>query len=99
MTTSNFPRKSSIPASAIVSRTRTFIELGSDGRLERLEGARDGHAPLDLRSELRQRQLDCRERCRDVEDVEPADVADPEDLAFQMRLARRKCYAVAVAKV
>ena len=50
----------------------------------------DGDAALDVGAELGQRQLDRRERGRDVEDVEPADVADPEDLALQVRLARAR---------
>ena len=53
--------------------------------LVRLERARHGDAALDVGAELGQRQLDRGERGRDVEDVEPADVADAEDLALQMR--------------
>ena len=91
-------RRSSTPASAIVSRTRTFIRR-DDVRFERLERARDRDAALDLRAELGQRQLDRGERGRDVEDVEPADVADPEDLALQVRLPRRERDAVPVAQM
>ena len=68
-------------------------------RFERFERLRNGDAALDVGAELGQRQLDRRERGRDVEDVEPADVADAEDLALQVRLARRERDAVAVAKV
>ena len=46
-----------------------------------------------------ERQLDGRERGRDVEDVEPADVADAEDLALQVLLAGRERDAVPVAEV
>ena len=67
--------------------------------LVRLERARDRDAALDLRAQLGQRQLDRGQRRRDVEDVEPADVADAKDLALQVRLPRRECDAVPVAQV
>ena len=63
------------------------------------EGTGDGGAALDPGTELRERQLDSRERGRDVEDVEPADVADPEDLALQRALSRRERDAVPVAQM
>src|SRR5262245_24397386 len=94
--TSNFERSSSTPASAIVSRTRT---LGGNGALVRLEGLRDGDAALDVGAHFRQRELDRGERRRDVEHVEPADVADPEDLPLELALAWRDRDAVAVAKI
>ena len=68
------------------------------GALERLERGGDGDAAHDLCAELGERQLDGGERGRDVEDVEPADVADPEDLALEARLAGRERDAEAVAQ-
>ena len=53
--------------------------LRGDALLVGLEGARDRDAALDVGAELGQRELDGGERGGDVEDVEPADVADPED--------------------
>src|SRR5437764_8276648 len=83
--TSNLARSSSTPASAIDSRTRT---LGcGNGSLERLERLRDRRAALDLGSELGQGELDGGKRARDVEHVEPADVAGEEDGALQLSLA------------
>src|SRR5436190_1708773 len=52
---------------------------GSDVLLVGLEGPRHGDAALDLGTELGQAELHRREGDDDVEDVEPADVADPED--------------------
>ena len=59
----------------------------------------DGDAALDVRAELGQRELHRRERGGDVEDVEPADVPDPEDLPLQVLLARGECDAVSVAEM
>src|SRR5205823_7347166 len=70
-----------------------------DALLVRLERTRDCDSTLDVRAELRQRQLDGGERGRDVEDVEPADVADAEDLALQAALPRGQRDAVAVAEM
>ena len=56
--------------------------------LVRLERARDGDAALDVGARLGERELDPGQRRRDVEDVEPADVADAEDLALERALAR-----------
>src|SRR6185437_8098862 len=67
--------------------------------LERLERGGNGEAALDLRTQLGQGQLDRCERARDVEDVEPPDVADAEDLPLQMLLAGGERDAVAVAQV
>src|SRR6266700_2089965 len=94
--TSNFARSRSTPASAIVSRTRI---LGRNRRLERVERRRNCDAAFDLGAQLRQRQLDGRERARDVEHVEPADVADAEDRALQLPLPGSKRHAVAIAQV
>src|SRR5690349_14571440 len=106
-TTSYFSRRRSTPASAISSRIRirtlpapaSLRRSCGDGALERLEGSGDRDAALDLGAELRERQLDGGERARDVEHVEPADVADAEDLPLQVRLARRERHAVPVAEV
>src|SRR5205823_10885557 len=90
----------STPASAIGSRIRTLIAVsGRDGALERLERGSHGDAAIDVGAELGQRELDGRERARDVEHVEPADVADPEDAALQRALARCERDAVAIAQV
>ena len=59
--TSKRARSSSIPASAIVSRTRTFTRGDGAARTPRTP-ARDGDAALDVGAELGQRQLDRRER-------------------------------------
>src|SRR5262249_37301465 len=77
----------------------TGAESDGDALLVRLERARDRHAALDVGPELRQRQLDRREGGRDVEDVEPADVADAEDLPLQPALPGRERDAVPVAEV
>src|SRR5439155_1484712 len=66
--------------------------------LEGLECPRHGDAALDFGAELDQPQLYGRERGRDVEHVVVADVADPEDLALQLALPRRKRDAVPVAE-
>ena len=60
---------------------------------------RDGDTALDIRAELGERELDGSERGRDVEDVEPADVADAEELRLQRALARCERHAVLLAKV
>src|SRR5205823_1238791 len=91
--TSKRERRSSTPASAIFSLTRT-----RNGLFERLERAGHGDAALDVGAELGERQLDRGKRGRDVEDVEPADVADAEDLPLQRALPRRERDAVAVAQ-
>ena len=65
---------------------------GGDGGLERFERPRNCDASLDVGAELAERQLDRGERRRDVEDVEPADVADPEDL----RLSAAPCPGASV---
>src|SRR5829696_686141 len=66
--------------------------------LVRLEGAGGGDTALDRRAELRERELDGRQRGRDVEDVEPADVADAEHLPLQRALARSERDAVPIAQ-
>ena len=66
--------------------------------LEGLERARDRRAALHLGAELDQRQLDGRKGGRDVEHVEVADVADPEDLSLQLALAGRQRDTVPVAQ-
>src|SRR5207244_9921770 len=70
-----------------------------DALLVRFEGAGDGDAALDVRAELCQRQLDGGERRGDVEDVEPADVTDAEDLALQAALPRRESDTVPIAQM
>src|SRR5579884_498885 len=96
---------SSIVASTACARstaaTRSTGSGSSDGDalLIRLERARHGDAALDVGAELAERQLDRRERRGDVEHVEPADVADPEDLPLQAALPGRQRDAVAVAQV
>src|SRR6478752_7661429 len=95
--TSNLPRSSSTPASAIGSRTR--ILLGGNRGLERFERARNRGAAFDVGTELDQRQLDGRKRGRDVEHVEPPDVADAEDRALQLSLPGSERHAVPVAQV
>ena len=77
----------------------TRAGLRRERRLVRLERALHCDAALDVGAELRQRQLDRGQRDRDVEDVEPADVADAEDLPLQVALARRERDAVRVAQV
>ena len=62
------------------ARATSATASGGDARLVRLERALHGDAALDVGAELGQRELDRGERRGDVEDVEPADVADPEDL-------------------
>src|SRR5258705_13612826 len=89
--TSNRERSSSTPASAIDSRTRTLAVMRSADRrvLVRLE--RGGHtdAALDLCTEVGEHELHCGELRRDVEHVEPADMAEPEDLSLQTALPVR----------
>ena len=58
-----------------------------------------GDAALDVGAELDQRELHRSERGGDVEDVEPADVPDPEDLPLEMLLAGRERDAVPVAQM
>src|SRR5207253_9673630 len=62
------------------------------------ERARDRDATLDLRARVRQNELDRRQRGGDVEDVEPADVADAEDLSLQAALSVRDRNAEAVTQ-
>ena len=75
-----------------------YAHYACTGCVVRLERARDRDAALDVRAELGERQLDRRERRRDVEHVEVADVPDAEDLPLQLALARRERDAVAVAQ-
>ena len=72
--TSKRDRRSSTPASAIGSLTRTRVTRSTC--LERSQGVRDADAGLDLRAEVGQPQLDGGQRRRHVEDVVVADVAD-----------------------
>ncbi len=65
---------------------------------ERFERRRDRDAALDVRAEVGEDDLHCGELRRDVEDVEPADVAEPEDLALQRALAVRDRDAEPVAE-
>ena len=60
------------------------------GDVERLERGGDRDAALDVRAEIGEDDLDRGELGRDVEDVEPADVAEPEDLPLQLRPARSR---------
>src|SRR5579862_6796242 len=96
-------RSSSTPASAIVSRTSTFtgaaLSNNRHGLLERLECGDARDPALEIRAEMDERQLESCERSHDVEDVEPADVADPDRLALQLALPRGKRNAVVVAQV
>src|SRR4051812_5519875 len=108
--TSNLERRSSMPASAICSRTRTLMDARGtrnragrtpgasrcDEALVRLERGGTCDPALDLRAELREPELDRRQRDRDVEHVEPADVSDPEHLALQLSLPGGERDAVAV---
>src|SRR6185437_1685523 len=55
----------------------------------RFERSGHGNPALELGAEVRKHNLDRSKRGRDVEDVEVADVADPEDLPFQDTLAVR----------
>src|SRR4051794_26219385 len=88
--TSKCERSRSTPASAMDSRTRTRMRLGDRRRvLVRLERCGDGDAALYLCAEIGEQELDGGELRRDVEDVEPADVPEPEDLALQVRLTVR----------
>src|SRR5262249_37750326 len=73
--------------------------LRCDVLLVRLEGATDGHTALDVGSELDERQLNSGERGGDVEDVEPPDVADPEDARLELTLPGGKRDAVPLAEV
>jgi hypothetical protein len=66
--------------------------------LEGLERAGDGGATLDLGAQLHEGELDGRERGGDVEHVVVADVADTEDLALELALARGERDAVAVSQ-
>ena len=65
--------------------------------LERLERRGHGDAALDVGAEVGEDELDGRDLGRDVEDVEPADVAEPEDLPLQLALAVRDRDPEAVA--
>src|SRR5207244_6790240 len=56
---------------------------------ERVERGGDRDAALDVRAELGEDELDGPDLRRDVEDVEPADVAEAEDLPLQLALAVR----------
>src|SRR5581483_6617733 len=82
-------------------RARPVRGASSDGDslLVRLERARDRDPALDVGAELDERQLDRRERGRDVEDVEPPDVTDAEDLALEATLAGGERDAVPVSEV
>ena len=66
--------------------------------LVRLERRGHGDAALDVGAEIDEHDLDRREHRRDVEDVEPADVAEPEDLPEQVALPVRDRHAEAVAQ-
>ena len=55
-------------------------------------------AALDVGAQLAEHELDAGQRGRDVEDVEPADVADAEDLALDRALAARERDAEPVAQ-
>src|SRR2546423_12424557 len=90
--TSKRSLSSSTPAGAISSRTRmrTFV---------RGEGRGDGDAAFDLDACGRQAVLDGGESGRDVEEVEVADVADPEDLSFPGALAADQLDAEPVAEI
>jgi hypothetical protein len=68
-------------------------------RSSRATGARHGGAALDLGAELGERELDRGERHGDVEDVEPADVPDPEHARLQRSLSRCERHAVAFAEM
>src|SRR6185312_8066922 len=93
--TSKCSRSRSTPAGAIASRTRTrCVTASRDPRvLVRLERRRHGDAALDVNSEIHEHDLDRGEHRRDVEDVEPADVAETEDLAEQVALPVRDRHA------
>src|SRR5256714_15520807 len=72
-------------------RERAEGERCSNGRVlcPGLERARHRDAAFDLSTGVGEGKLDGRESRGDVEDVEPADVADAEDLAFQLPLPVR----------
>src|SRR4051794_17197227 len=90
--TSKRLRRSSTPASAICSRTSTLTFVGRERRSDR-------DAPLELDTGGGEAVLHGGEGSRDVEQVEVADVADPEDLALPLALAADQLHAEPVAQV
>src|SRR5260370_5410354 len=94
--TSKRDRSRSTPASEIDSRTRTLTS-GHGLVLVRLERRRHRDATLDVRAEIGEHDLDGGERRRDVENVEPADVSEPEDLSLPAALAGRHRHPEAVS--
>src|SRR5665213_857848 len=85
------------PGPALLAAPSSLRRLNR--RVERLKRTRHGRPSFDPGAQLGQRQLDGGKRTRNVENVEPADMADPEDLALERALPRRERHAVAVAQV
>src|SRR5258708_5629801 len=76
------------------SRHRRGARVSRHSRvLEGLERRGDSGAALDVRTQLGENELDRRECRRDVEDVEPADVAEAEHFPLQTALAVRNRHA------
>src|SRR4029079_17489103 len=67
--------------------------LGAEG----FQRCRHCHAALDVGAEIGKDELDGSDLRRDVEDVEPADVTEAEDLSLQLTLAVRDRDPEAVA--
>src|SRR5215210_90182 len=95
-TSSPASRSSCTPVSPIFSRSRTFTRSCVDCDARVREGAlrgRHARTGLDLVAELPQRQLERRDRDKDVEGAEVPAVGDAGDLALEPALPARNGHA------